>query len=104
MNPSLTVRLREGLPHRARGGHDRLTSTTLPAGCTIRPPDAGSRQCPWVTALPTEQSAGSTPSDWWRADHGITRRTRSLNRTSAFNWLRASEITTRILSGRLAYF
>ena len=23
-----------------RGGHDHLTSITLPAGCTIKPPDA----------------------------------------------------------------
>jgi hypothetical protein len=62
---SPTVRLREGLPHRARGGHDRLTSTILPAGCTIKPPDAGSRQCPWVTALLTERLASNTPSGSW---------------------------------------
>jgi hypothetical protein len=45
--------------------HDHLTSTTLPAGCTIKPPDAGSRQCPWVTALLKEQLASSTPSGSW---------------------------------------
>jgi hypothetical protein len=62
---SLVMRLREGLLHRARGGHDHLTSITLPAGYTIKPPDAGSRQCPWVTALLKEQVASSTPSGSW---------------------------------------
>ena len=65
MYPSLAMKLREGLLHQARGGHDHLTSTTLPADCTIKPPDAGSRQCPWVTALLTEQLASSTPSGSW---------------------------------------
>jgi hypothetical protein len=65
MYPSLVMRLREGLLHRAGGGHDHLTSTTLPAGCTIKPPDAGSRQCLWVTALLREQLASSTPSGSW---------------------------------------
>jgi len=46
-------------------GHDHLTSTTLPAGCTIKPPDAGSRQCPWVTALLKEQLSSSNPSGSW---------------------------------------
>src|SRR5690242_1109157 len=45
--------------------HDRLTSTTLPAGCTIKPPDAGSRQCPWVTALLKKQLSSSNPSGSW---------------------------------------
>jgi hypothetical protein len=45
--------------------HDRLTSTTLPAGCTIKPPDAGSRQCPWVTALLNKQLSSSNPSGSW---------------------------------------
>jgi hypothetical protein len=65
MYPSLVMRLREGLLHRARGGHDHLTSIALPAGCTIKPPDAGSRQCPWVAALLKEQLASSTPSGSW---------------------------------------
>ena len=65
MYPSLVMRLREGLLHRAGGGHDHLTSTTLPAGCTIKPPDAGSRQCLWVTALLREQLASSIPSGSW---------------------------------------
>jgi hypothetical protein len=65
MYPSLTMRLREGLLHQARGGHDHLTSTTMPASCTIKPLDAGSRQCPWVTALLTKQLASSTPSGSW---------------------------------------
>ena len=59
------ARLREGLLHQARGGHDHRTSTTLPAGCTIKPPDARSRQCPWVTALLKEQLSSSNPSGSW---------------------------------------
>src|SRR5215813_14427997 len=37
MYPSLTVRLREGPPHRAHGGHDRLTSTTWLQAVSIKP-------------------------------------------------------------------
>ena len=52
---------------RVRGyliGHDRLTSTILPAGCTIKPPDTGSRQCLWVIALLTEQLASRSSGSW----------------------------------------
>ena len=45
--------------------HDRLTSTTLPSGGTIKPPEAGSKQCPWVTALLKEQSASSASINSW---------------------------------------
>src|SRR5690349_25171291 len=65
MYPSLVMRLREGCFIRHVAGHDHLTSTTLPAGCTIKPPDAGSRQCPWVTALLKEQLSSSNPSGSW---------------------------------------
>src|SRR5438034_876697 len=40
-------------------------SRTLPARCTIKPLDAGSRQCPLVTTLLTEQGSSRIPSGSW---------------------------------------
>ena len=58
------MRLRERLLRQARGGHDHLTTTTLPVGCSSVSPDAGANNVHGNS--PAERAMGrSTPSGWW---------------------------------------